>query len=96
MLLAATASTALLIGPVSYHRLVFRQRRKHELVNAANRMAIGGLALLAAAMCGAVLLILDVVLRGALLGWLSATTALFFIMFWYVVPLIHWQRPDRQ
>src|SRR5947208_11482781 len=35
-LVLATVATALLLGPVAYHRLVFRQRQKERLVRAAN------------------------------------------------------------
>src|SRR5271156_6389150 len=37
-------ATALLVGPVAYHRLVFRRGQKEQLVRAASAMAIGGLA----------------------------------------------------
>src|SRR6202047_3799442 len=42
-LILAAVSTALLLGPVAYHRLVFRQRQKERLVRAGNVMAICGL-----------------------------------------------------
>src|SRR6185437_6803861 len=35
----AAVATALLLGPVAYHRLVFRQGEKERLVRAANVMA---------------------------------------------------------
>lgn len=41
-LLAAAGATALLIAPVSYHRLVFRQNRKIELVRTASALAEAG------------------------------------------------------
>ena len=43
-LVLAAVATALLVGPVAYHRLVFRQGQKERLVRAASVMAIGGLA----------------------------------------------------
>jgi hypothetical protein len=86
-LLCTAAATALIIGPVSYHRLVFRRRLKPTLVNASNRMAIGGLAFLFLAMVGSVLLIADVVLDGGIVGWITAGTAVFFLVLWYVIPL---------
>ena len=89
-LLCAAGATALIIAPVSYHRIVFRQRQKPRLVAAANRFAIGGLALLVVAMAGSVLLIVDVVLDGSIVAWLAAGTAAWFVFFWYVVPL--WAR----
>src|SRR3954467_9353285 len=42
-LLAAGAATAMIIGPVAFHRALFRQGRKPELVRYAHRMATGGL-----------------------------------------------------
>ena len=94
-LLLVSGATALLIAPVSFHRIVFRQRQKRSLVEAANRLAIGGLVLLLLAVCGAVLLILDVVLgtRAALIG--TGGVALWFVVFWYVIPLrVRRQPPD--
>src|SRR5258708_23450574 len=43
ILVASAVATALLLGPVAYHRLVFRRRQKEHLVRAANALAIGGL-----------------------------------------------------
>src|ERR1700693_2714317 len=42
-LVLAAVSTALLVAPVAYHRLVFRRRQKERLVRAARVMAILGL-----------------------------------------------------
>jgi Family of unknown function (DUF6328) len=86
-LLLSAGATALLIAPVSFHRIVFRQRRKRTLVDATNLFAIGGLVLLLLAVCGAVLLILDVVVGTgpALIG--TAAVAVWFIVFWYAIPL---------
>ena len=86
-LLLLSGATALLIAPVSFHRIVFRQRRKRALVEATHVFAVGGLVLLLLAVCGAVLLILDVVLdtRLALIG--TRAVAVWFIVFWYAIPL---------
>jgi len=43
-LVLAAVATVLLVGPVAYHRLVFRQHLKEPLVIVANKMAIAGLA----------------------------------------------------
>jgi hypothetical protein len=89
-LLCAAGAAALIIAPVSYHRIMFRRRQKPRLVRAANRFAIGGLVLLVVAMAGSVLLIVDVVLDGSIVAWLAGGTAAFFVFFWYVVPF--WAR----
>src|ERR1700739_2255591 len=38
-LVLSAVATVLLLGPVAYHRLVFRQGKKEPLVKYANRMA---------------------------------------------------------
>jgi hypothetical protein len=42
-LVLAAVSAALLIAPVGYHRTVFRQRLRPQLVNTGHRHAIAGL-----------------------------------------------------
>jgi hypothetical protein len=86
-LLLASAAAALLIAPVPFHRLVFRRRQKDDLVEISNRLAIAGLVALFLAMVGAVLLILDVVLGDALAAVLTAVTAVWFLLLWFVLPL---------
>src|SRR4051795_7162660 len=89
-LLSTAFATLVLIAPVSFHRLVFRRRRKAALVAVADRMLMAGLGLLVLAISSAVLLILDVVLgrqQGLLGGGLIALAAL---LIWYVLPV--WAR----
>ena len=50
----------LLISPSAYHRMTFRMQQKDDLIFLANRFAIAGLAFLALAMTGAIMLITDV------------------------------------
>lgn len=87
-LLCAALATALIIAPVSFHRIVFRRQRKAELVQSATHMAAGGLFFLLLAMTGSVLLIVDVVLGGSWTAWLTGVTVLWFVVFWYVLPMI--------
>src|SRR5205085_5422772 len=58
LLLAATAC-ALLIAPSAQHRVLFHAQEKRNLVAAANRLAIAGMARLALAMVGVLTLITD-------------------------------------
>ena len=60
-LVLAALATVLLIGPVAYHRLVFRQGMKEQLVRFANAMAILGLTAVAGAVLTSVLLVTDFV-----------------------------------
>ena len=89
-LLATALATVVLIAPVSFHRLVFRRRRKAALIVVADRMLLAGLALLVLAISSGVLLILDVVLgRGpGLLG--GGLVLLVGLVTWYGLPL--WAR----
>ena len=86
-LIANAVASALLIGPVPFHRIMFRRGLKPRLVHGSDYMARGGLAMLLLAINGAVFLILDVVLKGALPLVLSAIVFVWFLTVWYVVPL---------
>jgi hypothetical protein len=86
-LVLSAAATVLLLGPVAYHRLVFRQGLKEALVDYANVMAILGLATVGAAVLTAVLLVTSVVagvLPGALI---TAVMACVLLSLWFVLPL---------
>src|SRR5271156_4716017 len=63
-LVLAAVATALLVGPVAYHRLVFRRGQKEQLVRAASVMAIGGLTAVGLAVSAAVLLVTGFVASG--------------------------------
>ena len=63
-LLLAALATALLCGPVAYHRLVFRRHQKGRLLHVANVMAIAGLAAVGLAVTVAVSLIVSFVEHG--------------------------------
>jgi len=88
-LLAAMLAAATVIAPVAYHRMLFRQGRKPQLVRSAHRLASAGLVFLAIAMVGAVLLVTDVVLG---VGWsagVSIAAGACFVVMWLVLP---WRR----
>ncbi|MEX2459148.1 MAG: DUF6328 family protein [Actinomycetota bacterium] len=87
-LLTTSASAALLQAPASWHRLRFRAgpEAKERMLFASNRMAIAGTVLLALSMTLVVYLITDV-LFGAWAPFVAAGNALFFSVFWYVLPL---------
>lgn len=86
-LLLAAASTALLLGPVAYHRLVFRRHLKPHLIRAANRMAVAGLATVALTVCAAVLLVVSYVAPGLATVLVTVFVAGLFAGLWFVFPL---------
>ncbi|WP_205650546.1 DUF6328 family protein [Actinoplanes solisilvae] len=85
-LLAAAGATAMIIAPVAFHRALFRQGRKPELVRYAHRMASGGLAFLLVSMVACVLLVTDFILARWIAFLFSAITAVFFLTFWAAIP----------
>lgn len=84
-LLAMSAAGAL-IAPAAWHRMLFRQGHRAELVRAANRIVLVGLALMAAAMTGAVLLVATVTVSRPVAVMIAMLTALLFISVWFAVP----------
>ncbi|SCL38499.1 hypothetical protein GA0070624_6236 [Micromonospora rhizosphaerae] len=95
-LLSAAAATAMIISPVAFHRALFRQGRKPELVRFAHRMATGGLAFMLISMVSAVLLITDFVLSRPIALLLTAITAVWFLAFWMILPFVrrNWGEDD--
>jgi hypothetical protein len=87
-LVLSAISAALLIGPVGYHRIVFRRRLRAQLVTTGHRYAIAGLILLLLALVGAVDLAASFVL-GAWATLLAAALAALFALLWFVIPLVH-------
>jgi hypothetical protein len=91
-LLCAATATALLIAPVSYHRLVFRQGRKPELVHVATTLAKVGLLFLGAAIVGTVFLALDEVAGGIVAVTGTIAVALLYLSLWYLLPVVNGAR----
>src|SRR3712207_2160914 len=85
-LITAAFATAMIISPVAFHRALFRQGRKPELVRYAHRMATGGLAFMLVSMVSSVLLITDYLLPMWVAILLSAITAVWFVTFWAALP----------
>ncbi len=86
VLVLAALATALLIAPVAYHRVVFRQHQKHDLLRFANTVALFGLLAVALAVCGAVLLVVSVVYDSVVAAIIAAVVAGVYVVLWYVVP----------
>jgi len=87
-LLLAAVATALLLGPVAYHRLVFRRGQKEGLVRAASMMAIAGLATVGLAVSAAVLLVTGFVASGLPAALITAFVTGVFGLLWFAFPLI--------
>ncbi|ONH36255.1 DUF6328 family protein [Protofrankia sp. BMG5.30] len=91
-LLVVAAASALLIGPVAYHRIMFRRGARARLVAAANTMALAGLAMLGVGINGAVLLVVDVLMGPLATVLICSATAAFFVALWWALPqLTRWE-----
>ena len=95
LVVLAAVTTALLVAPVSMHRLLFRRGARSTLVTEADRLMRVGLVFLALVVSGVVLLVFDVVttrtvalvVSGILLAVLAGT--------WFVVPALLARRRPR-
>jgi len=92
--LAATAvSTVLLIAPSAWHRIHFRQKDKEHILLASNKLSMAGLAFLALAMIGAVMLIADFAFS-ATLAIISVVVAIIVLTaIWAAIPIL--RHPGR-
>jgi hypothetical protein len=86
-LVLAAVATALLLGPVAYHRLVFRRGQKEGLVRAASVMAIAGLAAVGLAVSAAVLLVTGYVASTLPAALITAFVTGVFGLLWFAFPL---------
>ena len=86
-LVLAAVATALLLGPVAYHRLVFRRGQKEGLVRAASAMAIAGLIAVGLAVSAAVLLVTGYVASALPAALITALVTCVFGGLWFAFPL---------
>ena len=85
-MVGSVATTGLIIAPVAFHRLLFRQRQKPWLVAAADMTAKVGLVLLAVTTSGVVLLVFDVVLSWTAALIAASVTFISLIALWAGTP----------
>lgn len=86
-LICTAISAVLLMAPTAYHRLTFRYQQKRRLVFYSNRFAIAGLAFLALAMTGALLLVTDVLFSTTATAIVSGLAVAAFAVLWFGLPL---------
>jgi hypothetical protein len=85
--LFAAAAAALLTAPAAWHRLLFRQGRREQIVRLANRTTVAGLICLAVAMTGTVLLVSEIVIGGWPAVLVGVLAGLGFASLWFVLPM---------
>lgn len=87
VLVLTALSAALLIAPSVYHRLLFREGLKRELVLVSNRVVVVGLSVLALAMTAAIALIAQLVFGSGAAAAAGVVAGVAFGLIWYAVPL---------
>ena len=87
-LVAAAVAAAFLIAPSAYHRVMFEQQDKPNIIHVGTGQMIVGLAALALAMNGAVLLVTDVLFEAPTVAvTVTALGALYFTL-WFAVGIV--------
>jgi hypothetical protein len=87
-LVATTISTVCFIVPTAYHRLNFREQEKERILVTSNKFSVAGLAFLALAMVGVVVLVTDVIYSDAAALVTGALTLVAFGSLWFALPLL--------
>ncbi len=86
-LLLVAASSAFLMGPSAFHRLTFREGQKPYLVELGTRQTIVGMALLALAMNGVLLLLTDLLFHTTTVAIVVAAMVGLFGWLWFGLAL---------
>jgi hypothetical protein len=95
-LVFAALAAVCMIAPSAEHRFLFRHDDKRHIVFRSNRVVLAGLAFLALAMCGSLLLVTSKVF-GVTAGVVTAVlAALPFAALWFVLPLRRLRLLDEQ
>jgi len=85
-LVTTAIAMGLFLAPVAFHRVVFQERLRDRMVPIADRLASVGLLFLVAAIAGALLLALDVVMgRGAAIAVVLGVVTI-TVLLWYALP----------
>jgi hypothetical protein len=86
-LVSAVISTVLLMAPSAYHRILFRQQTKEQLLMHGNVLAIAGMASLAVSLGTSLFLVAHYVFDSTTAAVVTAIAAVGIAVLWYVVPL---------
>lgn len=92
-LLLSALATVLFTAPAALHRVLFRRGAKRHVVDVSSLLASIGLSILALALTGAVLLVLDVVMGRAVGAVAASGMALTCAALWAALP---WRTRRRQ
>lgn len=85
--LATAVVGCLLIAPVAFHRLRWRQYDKEKLLRLGNRMLVTGLVFLAASISGMVFVVVDMTLGRRFSAVIAGALLLLFACLWFALPI---------
>lgn len=88
ILVVSMLTTVLIVAPVSFHRLLFRQGERDWLVKAAHHCCVGGLLGLGLASSAVIFLVFDLVIGSEVASFAAAAVALAFVTVWAVIPFL--------
>ena len=92
--MCAAVAVAFLTAPAAWHRMLFRQGRREDVVRSGNTFALIGLAFLALAMTGTVLLLAEVILGGWPAVIFGVVAFAVFTGLWFALPSISAHRAE--
>jgi membrane-bound acyltransferase YfiQ involved in biofilm formation len=87
-LIAAAVATAFLIAPSAYHRVTFQAQEKPNIIHIGTAQMLVGLAALAVAMNGAVLLVTDVLFEAGTTTVTVALLATLYATLWFGLGIV--------
>jgi membrane-bound acyltransferase YfiQ involved in biofilm formation len=87
-LIAAAVATAFLIAPSAYHRVTFEAQEKPNIIHIGTAQMLVGLAALAFAMNGAVLLVTDVLFEAGTVTVTIALLATLYVTLWFGLGIV--------
>ncbi|GLW95149.1 DUF6328 family protein [Actinokineospora globicatena] len=85
--LFAVASVGLLTAPAAWHRILFRQGKREEIMRLATRTTIAGLVCLSLAVAASVLLLAEMVIGGWAAFVIAGVCAALIMLLWFAVPM---------
>jgi hypothetical protein len=88
VLSGSVLTTGLVVAPVAFHRILFRQRQRRWLVESANQCARAGLVMMGATVSGVLFLVFDVVSSTTAAVVALVITLLFLLVLWAAVPIL--------
>ena len=91
-LLLTAAATVLMMAPTAIHRFLFRRGLKGGVVELGHRLTLAGLAMLALAIAGALVLVTDVLFDTVAAVVLGVLVVIVTAVLWAVLPLAHARR----